>query len=130
MVTTPTSSGYRTRLIGLLGSHSLRGRGVKIGYPQGMDAFEAYRQELLHRDIEPATRERYVVVVGAFRAWLDGRQPSAALAHDFLAELRSRGYRQRSVILYYHVLRQLLAIQGESLNLRLRRPHDLPRWYD
>lgn len=95
-----------------------------------MDAFEVYRQELFHRDVEPVTRERYLKVTGSFRAWLDGRQPTAALANDFLAELRERGYRQRSVILYYHVLKQLLAVQGETLKLRLRKPQDLPRWFD
>jgi site-specific recombinase XerD len=95
-----------------------------------MDAFEAYRQELLQRDIEPATRERYLQVGDAFKAWLAGREPTATLAQGFLADLRNRGYRQRSVILYYHVLRQLLTTRGESFKLRLRKPQDLPRWFD
>jgi hypothetical protein len=99
---------------------------VRLGYPQGVDAFEAYRQELLQRDIEPATRERYLQVGDAFKAWLAGREPTATLAQGFLADLRNRGYRQRSIILYYHVLRQLLTTRGESFKLRLSKPQDVP----
>ena len=39
-----------TRLIGLLGSHFVRARDRQSGYPQGVSAFEAYRQQLLHAD--------------------------------------------------------------------------------
>jgi len=95
-----------------------------------VDVFELYRQDLLRRDIEPATRERYTVVAGSFRSWLAGREPSTALAEDFLAHLREQGYRQRSILLYYHVVRQVLALKGETLELRLRKPRDLPNWYD
>lgn len=111
-------------------SHTVRREDADLDYPKSVDAFEVYRQALLRRDIESTTRERYLQIAGFFKAWLGKQHPTIALAQDFLAELRDHGYRQRSIILYYHVLRQLLATQGELLNLRLRRPHDLPKWFD
>jgi len=73
MVTTPTWSGYRTRLTGLLGpqeealadaiaasvySHILHSLTLEACYPANMmaDSFKAYHKELLEGDKDPKTK--------------------------------------------------------------------------
>jgi len=91
--------------------------------------FERWRLELAERDLDPKTRERYWTVAVAFQRWLADHEPSPAEAKTFLAHLRSKGYAQRSVLLYYHALRLMLDYCGTPLRLKIRNPKTLPRYW-
>ena len=131
-------SEYRTRLTGLLGSHSddaalveaiaaslysrlTDGEKAEIlststlfadpslrecippaesslyNLQQMTDVFSAYRKHLFICDLEPKTKARYWEVVNSYHKWLGKRRPDATTAQEFLAYLRSKGYRPRSV---------------------------------
>ena len=140
-------SEYRTRLIGLLGPdeealakaiassvssrilHSLP-PGVCYPLPEMADPFEAYHKELVESDRDPKTIDRYWQIITAYQRWLGDRQPNVATAKEFLAYLRDRGYRPKSILLYYHALRLFLEFIGETLKLKLRKPKVLPPYHD
>jgi len=98
------------------------------GNMQGMDVFANYLAELNRRDIAPKTRERYSQIIVLYRQWLEenGRSPDHVSAADFLANLRNRNYKPRSVLLYYHALQVLFTFMGSPLKLKLRKPKTLP----
>jgi integrase/recombinase XerD len=96
---------------------------------QMTDVFSAYRKHLDLCDLAPKTKARYWEVVNSFRKWLGKRRPDAGTAQEFLAHLRSKGYRPRSVLLYYHALRLFLSFRGIQLNLKLRKPRELPPYH-
>jgi integrase/recombinase XerD len=96
----------------------------------GMDVFSAYRDDLFGRDLDPKTQVRYWQVVTNYQRWLGGRPPDVASAKQFLAYLRSRGYRPRSILLYYHALRLFFDFIGQPLRLKLRKPRELPAYHD
>jgi len=70
------------------------------------DTYAAFCNELVLSDRDPKTVKRYQEVLAACRKWLRDRQPDIESAKEFLADLRQRGYRPSSVLLYYHALRQ------------------------
>lgn|GEM_PF-969923 len=96
---------------------------------QTIAQFTAYLDELSLQDITPEHRKQSRQRLGAFRSFLDGQPPSAYLAKKFLAELRERGYKQRSVEAYYHAIKPFLEFNGIPFKLKLRRPHDLPHYH-
>ena len=96
---------------------------------QMTDVFSAYRKHLDICDLDPKTKARYWEVVNSFRKWLCNRRPDTTTAQEYLAYLRSRGYRPRSVLLYYHALRLFLSFRGIQLDLKLRKPRELPPYH-
>ena len=100
-----------------------------VAYAGAVDVFAAYRQELSERDLAPTSRGRYLQVLGAFEAALEGQGPSPASAQAFVAHLREKGYQPRSIALYYTVLKSFLAFLGISWKLRLRKVKEpAPHW--
>ena len=77
--------------------------------------FDAYTGNLRRRELAPLTRVRYAQVLTAYRGWLKGQPPTKESALDFLAELRQKGYRTRSLLLYYHVIRSFQSCLGEEV---------------
>jgi len=99
-------------------------------YPQGMEPFSRYHNDLFSRDLDPKTKLRYWQVIDSYRRWLGDRSPDIATAKEFLAWLSNRGYRPRSILLYYHALRLFFDFLGQPLKLKLRKPKELPPYYD
>lgn len=93
------------------------------------DVFSAYRKHLDLCDLDEKSKLRYWQVVNSFRKWLGKRRPDVSTAQEFLAYLREKGYRPRSVLLYYHALRLFLSFRGIQLNLKLRKPRELPPYH-
>jgi integrase/recombinase XerD len=96
---------------------------------QMTEVFSAYRKHLDICDLEPKTKARYWEVVNSYRKWLNNRLPDATTAQEFLAYLREKGYRPRSVLLYYHALRLFLSFRGIQFKLKLRKPRELPPYH-
>ena len=96
---------------------------------QMTDVFSAYRKHLFICDLDPKTKARYWEVVNSFRRWLNSRRPDATTAQEFLAYLREKGYRPRSVLLYYHALRLFLGFRGIQFKIKLRKPRELPPYH-
>ena len=94
------------------------------------DPFARYARDLSLRDLDHKTKLRYWACLIIYRKWLNSAEPDIASAKEFLADLRDKGYRQRSVILYYHVLRPFFESMGQILKVKLRRPKELPPYYD
>jgi integrase/recombinase XerD len=99
-------------------------------YPQGMEPFGQYHDDLFNRDLAPKTKMRYWQVVITYRKWLGDRSPDIAAAKEFLAWLSTRGYRPRSILLYYHALRLFFDFLGQPFKLKLRKPKELPPYHD
>jgi integrase/recombinase XerD len=93
------------------------------------DVFSAYKKHLSILDIDLKTKQRYWEVTDSYRKWLNDRQPDATTAQEFLAYLREKGYRPRSVLLYYHALRLFLGFRGIQFKLKLRKPRELPPYH-
>jgi hypothetical protein len=89
-----------------------------------MDVFSAYRDDLSGRDLDPKTQVRYWQIITNYQKWLGGKSPDIASAKQFLAYLRSKGYRPRSILLYYHALRTFFDFIGQPLRLKLRKPRE------
>ena len=104
--------------------------GVCYPLPEMADPFGAYHKELIESDRDPKTIERYWQIVTAYRSWLGDRQPDVATAKEFLAYLRDKCYRPKSILLYYHALRLFLEFIGQTLKLKLRKPKVLPPYHD
>lgn len=47
---------------------------------------------------------------------------------QYIAHLRNKGYKPKSVLLYYHALRLFFDFIGQPLKLKLRKPVSLPRY--
>ena len=95
-----------------------------------MDApFSAYFRELDRRDLSPTTRAKYAQILASYQTWLEARSPDPDLAREFLAHLRHEGYRPRSVLVYYNVLRSFHAFHGRTIKVKIKRPRDLPAYY-
>jgi integrase/recombinase XerD len=95
-----------------------------------LDIFSAYRDDLFSRDLDPKTQVRYWQIITNYQKWLGGKSPDVASAKQFLAYLRSKGYRPRSILLYYHALRTFFDFIGQPLKLKLRKPKELPAYHD
>jgi site-specific recombinase XerD len=95
-----------------------------------VDPFEVYRLELQQSDRDTKTISRYWQIVDSYRRWLNGREPTIATAKEYLAYLRDKGYKPRSVILYYHALRLFFEFLGVALKVKLRKPKTLPGYHD
>jgi integrase/recombinase XerD len=94
------------------------------------DPFDAYRQELGMRDLDPKTRRRYWQVAQGYQRWLNDREVTPETAKLFLAHLRELGYRPASIELYYVGLRLLLDFLGMKLKVKLRKAQTLPPLHD
>ncbi len=92
--------------------------------------FEEYHHDLLQSDRDPKTIERYWQMVISYQKWLGDRQPDVTSAKEFLAHLRDKGYKPRSIILYYHALRLFFELLGMPFKLKLRKPRTLPQYHD
>lgn len=97
--------------------------------PEMADLFELYHDYLLQTDRDPKTIERYWQIVKTFKEWLGSRRPSPVIVAQYLAHLRSKGYAQRSVLLYYHGLQGLFNFMNQPLKLKLRKPKTLPQYH-
>lgn len=93
------------------------------------DVFSGYHKHLFLCDLDLRTKARYWEVVNSYRKWLANRRPDATNAQEFLAYLRSKGYRPRSVLLYYHALRLFLGFRGIQFKVKLRKPRELPPYH-
>jgi integrase len=94
------------------------------------DVFKAYRQELLQSDRDHKTISRYWQIVRSYQDWLDGREPDVEAAKQYIACLRDKGYRPKSILLYYHSLKLFHDFIGLSFKLKLRKEATLPPYYD
>ncbi|MBN2075160.1 MAG: tyrosine-type recombinase/integrase [Dehalococcoidales bacterium] len=92
------------------------------------DLFEFYHNYLVQTDRDYKTIERYWTIARSFKEWLRNRQPNAIMVTEYLSYLRGKGYAQRSILLYYHALRDLFNFMNQPLNLKLRKPKSLPQY--
>lgn len=88
-----------------------------------------YQVELSLKDLAPATISKYQQCLRDFAAWLEGSPVSAEAAKLFLAELRQRGYKRRSLELYYHAIKPFLEHCGIPLKVRFQKEHRLPPYH-
>ena len=109
--------------------HSLP-NGTRYNCLEMADPFELYHKELLQSDRDPKTIARYWQIVTSYRKWLGNREPDVASAKEYIAYLRDKGYKAKSLLLYYHALRLFLEFIGQSLKLKLRKPEVLPSYYE
>jgi integrase/recombinase XerD len=145
MVTTLDIPEYRTRLIGLLGLKELSDAIARELYSRNLHSppsrvcysdyemanlFENFHQELLQSDRDPKTIDRYWQIICSYRKWLDGRQPSVETAKQFISWLRNKGYRPRSVQLYYHVIKIFYDYILLPFKIKLRKEKTLPLYFD
>jgi len=97
---------------------------------QNTATLKDYINELtLNQDLSPISRAKYKQCLRDFIAWLDERPPSALAAKMFLAELRDRGYKPRSVQLYYHAIKPFLEFLGIPLKLKFKKTRQLPPYH-
>lgn len=96
---------------------------------QSIAQFTAYLDELSLQDITPQYRRQSIQRLQAFQSFLDGQPVSAYIAKKFIAYLRDQGYKTRTVEAYYHAIKPLLEFSGIPFKLKLRRPHELPRYH-
>ena len=96
---------------------------------QNIAAIKDYLIELSFQDIAPSTTAKYKQCLRDFLRWLEGRPVSAQAAKMFLAELKERGYKPRSVQLYYHAIKPFLEFQGIPFKLRFKKTRQLPQYH-
>lgn len=92
-------------------------------------AVHDYIAELSLQHLAPLTLRQYKQRLRAFHAWLENRPLSPTAAKEFLAELRDRGYSQRTIQLYYIPIKAFLEYLGLPLKVKFRRPHRLPTYH-
>jgi len=126
------SSGLAEAIASQFYSRFMRHLSSFVPYtPEEMgEVFELYHEALLQSDRDPKTVSRYWQIISSYRTWLGNRQPDVVNAKEFLADLRQKGYEPATVLLYYHGLRQLLEYLGLALEVKLRKPHKLPPYFD
>lgn len=96
---------------------------------QNIASFTDYIAELSLQDLAPNTFSRYKQQLRSFHAWLEERPVSAQAARLFLAEMRGRGYSQKSIRLYYVPIRAFLEYLGIPLKIKFRRQRHLPTYH-
>lgn len=97
---------------------------------QNTATLKDYLNELtLNQDLAPVSRAKYKQCLRDFIAWLDERPPSALAGKMFLAELRDRGYKPRSVQLYYHAIKPFLEFLGIPFKLKFKKIRRLPPYH-
>jgi integrase/recombinase XerC len=92
-------------------------------------AFRDFTAELELRDLNPSTLSLYKQRLRAFQAWLEERSVSANAAKQFLAEMRERGYTQKSVKAYYAPIKSLLEYIGIPLKVKFHHQRHLPTYH-
>ena len=92
-------------------------------------SFADYIAELSLNDLAPATFAQYKQQLRSFQTWLEGRPISANAAKLFVAEMRERGYSQKSIRLYYLPIRGLLEYLGIPLKIKFRPHGHLPPYH-
>jgi integrase len=103
---------------------------VVYSVPEMANPFESYYGELTQSDRDAKTIERYWQIITSYQKWLGSKYPDVGSAKEFLAHLRDKGYRPKSILLYYHALRLFFEFIGQPLKLKLRKPKVLPPYYD
>jgi len=97
---------------------------------QNTATLKQYLIELsLNQDLAPISRAKYTQCLRDLITWLDERPPSALAAKMFLAELRDRGYKPRSVQLYYHAIKPFLEFLGIPFKLKFKKIRQLPPYH-
>jgi len=96
---------------------------------QAIALLKHYFTELAFQDLSPSTLVKYKQCLEYFLSWLQGQPLSAGAAKMFLAELRERGYKPRSVQLYYHAIKPFLEFHGIPFKLKFKKPRDLPQYH-
>lgn len=84
---------------------------------------------LSNQGLSLLTLAKYKQCLEYFLSWLQGQPLSAQAAKMFLAELRERGYKPRSVQLYYHAIKPFLEFQGIPFKLKFKKPRELPQYH-
>ena len=92
-------------------------------------AFCDFTAELELRDLNSSTLSAYKQRLRAFQAWLEERPISANAAKQFLAEMRERGYTQKSVKAYYAPIKSLLEHTGLRLKVKFHHQRHLPAYH-
>lgn len=92
-------------------------------------AFRDFTAELELRDLAPSTFSLYKQRLRDFQAWLEERPISANAATQFLAQMRDRGYAQKSVKAYYAPLKSLLEYLRMPLKVKFRNQKHLPAYH-
>jgi len=83
------------------------------------------------RELTPYTLYLYKQRLRAFQAWLEERRLplSADAAKQFLAELRERGYAQKSIRGYYAIIKSFLAYLGIHFKKKFPPQRHLPVYH-
>ncbi len=81
-----------------------------------------YYDKLKQDDLSPSTVAKYRQILVSYSNWLSGSEPNTANAKEFIAHLRDRGYRPKSLLVYYHALRPFFEFIGERLKIKLLKP--------
>jgi site-specific recombinase XerD len=92
-------------------------------------AFRDFTAELQLRDLNPSTLSLYMQRLRAFQAWLEERPLSANAAKQFLAEMRERGYTQKSVKAYYAPIKSFLEYIRIPLKVKFHHQRHLPQYH-
>ena len=96
---------------------------------QNIASFRDYITELTLQDLAPSTLSQYKQQLRAFHTSLEGRPISANAAKLFFAEMRERGYSQKSIRLYYVPIRAFLEYLSIPLKIKFRRHRHLPPYH-
>lgn len=92
-------------------------------------AFRDFTAELELRDLAPSTLSLYNQRLRDFQSWLEDRPLSANAAKQFLAQMRDRGYTQKSVKAYYAPIKSLLEYFRIPLKVKFRHQQHLPTYH-
>ena len=88
-----------------------------------------YLADLSFQVLSQTTLAKYCQCIESFQTWLGSQPVSAQAAKRFLADLQERGYKPRSVHLYYHAIKPFLEFQGILFKLKFKKPRELPQYH-
>lgn len=94
-----------------------------------MDKANEFAVDLQFSDRDPKTITRYLECLSKYQSFLNGKDPSEQALREFLGHLREKGYKPRSVLLYYHALRLFHKFIGEPVAIKLKKVKDRPRFH-
>ena len=95
------------------------------------DLEDIYARELRRRgSLSRTSRVKYCTIVAAYLASLEGAEPTKERALDWIADLKDRGYADKSYEFYAHVVGNFhRTVLREELELKVRRAKTLPPYF-
>ncbi len=95
----------------------------------GIVGVQDYLSELSCQDITPSTVKKYRQCLHTYIEWLGFSEPSAQSAKLFLAHLKTEGYKQQSIVLYYHAIKPFLEYRGILLKVKFKKERHLSPYH-